>query len=156
MDINVLFDTESRLQGRKTYIDLKNVTAVEALNYVLLQERLVSEEVGTKTIIVTSQALVNTSIPYFGLGIMSLSKQLAQYFGVKAGILITNVREDSPGLKAGLKAGDVITMIDDEPFRGALNLIRIFKDENKSDITLRIVRNQKEQTISLTRDNGIK
>ncbi len=157
MNLNVVFDSESfRASGRKVMIDLKNVTAAEALNYILLQESLYSEEVGPKTIIVALQSQVKTSIPYFGVNLMPLSNQLAQYFGVKAGILITTVREESPGSKAGLKAGDVITTIDDQPFWGALSLTRTLKDESKSEITLKIVRDKLEQTISLTRDNGIK
>jgi membrane-associated protease RseP (regulator of RpoE activity) len=157
MDLNVIFDVESfRSAGRKTNIDLKNVSAADALNYILLQERLYAEEIGPKTIVVASQSIVSSPITYFGVSIMPLSKQLAEYFGVKSGILITSVREESPGWKAGLKAGDVITTIDGEVFWGALSLIRTLKDDNRSEITLKVVRDKQELTISLTRDNGIK
>src|SRR5687767_4064107 len=40
MDLNVLFDPESRLESRKVRIELKNVTNAEALKLVLLQEGL--------------------------------------------------------------------------------------------------------------------
>jgi hypothetical protein len=57
LDINVLFDVESfRTNGRKTFIDLKNVTAAEALDYILLQERLFFEEAGPRTILVASRS----------------------------------------------------------------------------------------------------
>src|SRR4051812_5991319 len=50
-----------------------------------------------------------------GISTQSLSKQLAEFFGVKdGGVLITSVSENSPAAKAGLKAGDVITAIDGE------------------------------------------
>ena len=88
-----------------------------------------------------------TSIPQIGVGITT--KQLAQYFGVDAGIHIKDVRPDSPGSKAGLKAGDVIVGIDDEPVRGALGLIRAIDDKEDTDITLRIVRERREQTVNL-------
>jgi hypothetical protein len=55
MDLNVLFDTESRLENRKVRIELKNVSGAEALNYVLLQERLYFEEAGSKTILVAAR-----------------------------------------------------------------------------------------------------
>ncbi len=53
LDLNVLFDTESfRTPGRKTNIDLKNVTAARALDYIFLQEGLFFQKVGPRTIIV--------------------------------------------------------------------------------------------------------
>lgn len=152
MDLNVLFDPESRLDGRKVKIELRNVTTAEALNYILLQERLYSEEVGPRTILVASQ-LRGTSIPQIGVGVTPLTDQLAQYFDVAGGILINNVRPDSPGSKAGLRAGDVIVGIDGEPVRGALGLIRAVDGRKESDITLSIVRDRKEQTVSLRLHN---
>ena len=148
IDLNVLFDPESRLEGRKVRIELKNVTAAQAINYILLQEGLYSEEVGPKTILVASRVR-GTSIPQIGVGITLLTNQLAEYFGVEGGILINNVRQDSPGSKAGLKAGDVIVGIDSEPVRGALGLIRAIDDKKESDITLRIVRDRRDQTVNL-------
>src|SRR5713226_6284714 len=48
-----------------------------------------------------------------GVSTQSLTKQLADYFGVKdGGLLITSVNDNSPAAKAGLKAGDVITAVD--------------------------------------------
>lgn len=154
MDINVLFDPESRLEARKVRIELKNVTVTEALNYILLQERLYSEEVGPRTILVASQ-LRGTSLPQIGVGITPLTEQLAQYFNVEGGILINNVRPDSPGSKAGLKAGDVIVgFYNEPPVRGALGLIRAIDAKKENDITLRIVRDRRDQSVSLRLDNA--
>ena len=149
MDINVLFDAESRLEYRTVKIDLKNVTAAAAIDYILLQEGLVSEEVGPKTILVASR-LRATSIPQIGVGITPLTEQLAQYFGVDGGFLVNNVRPNSPGSKAGLKAGDVIVGIVGEPVFGPLGLIRLIDDKKQTDFTLRIVRDRKDQTVSLS------
>src|SRR4029079_6459815 len=41
----------------------------------------------------------------------SLDDQLAQYFGVKEGVLVKSVADDSSAQKAGVKAGDVITSV---------------------------------------------
>ena len=38
-----------------------------------------------------------------------LSDQLAAYFGVKDGVLVSEVLENTPAASAGVKAGDVIT-----------------------------------------------
>lgn len=151
MDLNVLFDHESfRTPGRRTFVDLKNVTAQKALHYVLLQERLISEEVGPKTIIVAA-SVIGTSIPQIGVGITPLTGQLAQYFGVDGGILINSVRPESPGSKAGLKAGDVIVGIDDQPVRGALVVIRSIDAKTEDDFTLKIVRDRRHQTVTVIR-----
>ncbi len=44
-----------------------------------------------------------------GVTASDLSPQLAEYFGTKAGVLVTSVSADSAAAKAGVKAGDVIT-----------------------------------------------
>lgn len=44
-----------------------------------------------------------------GIAVTSMSSQLADYFGVKGGVLVTNVREGSAAAGAGFKAGDVVT-----------------------------------------------
>ncbi len=47
-----------------------------------------------------------------GLTLVPLSNQLAAYFGVKNGVLVSEVVADSPAAQASIKAGDVITMVD--------------------------------------------
>ena len=148
-----MFDSESRLESRKIRIELKNVTAAAAINYILIQEGLVSEEVGPKTIVV-ARRVRGVAIPQIGVGITELTKQLAEYFGVDGGILINDVRPNSIGWKAGLKAGDVIVGIDDEPVHGPLGLIRTIVDRKESDFNLTIVRERNNQTVRLRIDNG--
>jgi general secretion pathway protein D len=52
LDLNVLFDAQSRFDGRKCKIDLKNVTSAKALDYIFLQENLFFQKVGPRTILV--------------------------------------------------------------------------------------------------------
>jgi serine protease Do len=49
-----------------------------------------------------------------GVGVAPLGKQLADFFGVVdgRGLLINNVRENSPAAKSGLKAGDIIVEVE--------------------------------------------
>src|SRR5690349_21858946 len=58
IDLNVLFDSESFRPGqsRKTFINLKNVTAREAISYVLVQEQLIGEELGSKTLLIAHKS----------------------------------------------------------------------------------------------------
>ncbi len=54
LELNVLFDTDSRLETRSVRIELKNVTAAKALDYIFLQENLFFQKVGPRTILVAS------------------------------------------------------------------------------------------------------
>lgn len=54
LDLNVLFDSESRLDTRQVKIELRQVTAAKALDYIFLQENLFFQKVGPRTIIVAS------------------------------------------------------------------------------------------------------
>ena len=54
LDLNVLFDTESRLESRKVRIDLKSVTPARALDYIFLQENLFFQKVGPRTILIAT------------------------------------------------------------------------------------------------------
>ncbi len=57
LDLNVLFDEESFRSGteRKVKIELKNVTAAKALDYLFLQTGLFFQRIGPRTIIVATQ-----------------------------------------------------------------------------------------------------
>ena len=55
LDLNVLFDEQSFRQDRKVKIELKNVTAARALDYVFLQTNLFFQKVGPRTILVADQ-----------------------------------------------------------------------------------------------------
>jgi len=83
------------------------------------------------------------------LGIMAdtLGDQLEDYFGVKGGVLVRSVIEDSAAAKAGVKAGDVIVSVNghhvDEPDDISEELRRATGD----DFTLDIVRDRKPQTL---------
>ena len=54
LDLNVLFDAESRLESRTVRIDLKNVTSAKALDYIFMQENLFFQKVGPRTILVAT------------------------------------------------------------------------------------------------------
>lgn len=47
----------------------------------------------------------------------AVEDQLAEFFGVKEGVLVRGVAKDMPAAKAGLRAGDVIVRIEDKGVR---------------------------------------
>jgi len=79
-----------------------------------------------------------------GMTVTDLSSQLADYFGTKDGVLVTSVLEDSAASKAGVKAGDVITSIDDSAVGSSSELRRrVQRLENGAEFTLGVVRDKK-------------
>lgn len=54
LDLNVLFDAAAFRVPKKTSIELKNVTAARALDYIFLQEGLFFQKVGPRTILVAN------------------------------------------------------------------------------------------------------
>jgi len=86
-----------------------------------------------------------------GVSTQSLSKQLADFFGVKdGGALITSVSENSPASKAGLKAGDVITAIDGEKVASPGDITKGLSKKETGDVTLTIMRDHNIRTVTLT------
>jgi membrane-associated protease RseP (regulator of RpoE activity) len=86
-----------------------------------------------------------------GVSTQTLSKQLADYFGVKdGGALITSVSDNGPAAKAGLKAGDVITAIDGEKVNATGDITHGLNKKDSGDVTLTIVRDHNTRTVTLT------
>lgn len=87
-----------------------------------------------------------------GVSTTTLTKQLADYFGIVEGkgVLVTSVAEDGAAAKAGIKAGDVITAIDGEKIEDAGDLARGINKKKDGDVTLTVVRNKNQRSITVT------
>jgi serine protease Do len=85
-----------------------------------------------------------------GLGITvgDLSDQLAAYFGVKDGVLVTSIAESSAASKAGIKAGDIITSFNGSDVEGPSDLRRrIQRLQDGDEFTVGVVRDKKSLTL---------
>ena len=88
-----------------------------------------------------------------GIETESLGPQLAQFFGVKEGVLVRSVNKNSPAEKAGIKAGDVIVKIGDNAVDSPRDISRELRSlQSKSTVSLMLVRDQKEMTVTLSLD----
>lgn len=86
-----------------------------------------------------------------GVGLQDLGDQLADYFGVKDGVLVTSVSDGSAAAKAGLKAGDVITSLNGRSVRGANDVRRELLDVDEGkEFPIVVVREKKELTLKVT------
>ncbi len=87
----------------------------------------------------------------FGMECEPLGAQLAQYFGVKRGVLVRSIEKGAAAEKAGLKAGDVITGIGDRAVsspRDMTSYVRSGHQTGKS-IPLTLMRDHKELTFNI-------
>jgi serine protease Do len=85
---------------------------------------------------------------YLGVTMENLSGQLADYFGVKDGVLITSVQEDSAASKAGIKAGDIVTRFNDSRVYESSDVTRAMsRMDSGADFTIEVMRDKKTQTL---------
>lgn len=86
-----------------------------------------------------------------GVAVQPLTEQLATYFGVKEGLLVTQVNDGSAAAKAGIKAGDVITAVNGKPVKDSGDVIEALRDvENGKTAPVEITRDKKSQTVTVT------
>lgn len=79
-----------------------------------------------------------------------LGRQLADYFGVSQGVLVSSVEAGSPAEKAGLKAGDIITEADGAKVEDARDLTGAISRKEEGEVTLTVVRDKKQRTVRVT------
>jgi C-terminal processing protease CtpA/Prc len=84
-----------------------------------------------------------------GVTVQELTPELAAYFGVKDGVLVATVRADSPAAKAGIKAGDVITTVNDKPITDADTLVAQLRDK-EGDVAIGLSRDKKAMGVKAT------
>ncbi len=88
-----------------------------------------------------------------GITVEDLTNQLAEYFGVKDGVLVRSVTKDSAAGKAGLRAGDVITSVAGHAVHSAADVTRALSEFRTGDeVELSFVRDHKTQTLKVRLD----
>lgn len=88
-----------------------------------------------------------------GVETEALTPQLASFFGVKEGVLVRAVANDSPAQKAGIKAGDVITKVDQSAVATPMDVIgAIHSVGQKRTFPVELMRDKHSFTINVTID----
>jgi serine protease Do len=83
-----------------------------------------------------------------GVTLETLDDQLAQYFGVKDGVLVKSVAADSAAQKAGVKAGDVITSVNGRQVYDASDVTRALERATTAEeFTIEVMRDRKPVTL---------
>jgi len=90
---------------------------------------------------------------FLGIGIQDLNQDLAKSFGLKEtkGALVSNVAEDSPAEKAGIKQGDVIVGYQKAPIDDAAALQKaVTRTAIGTQASVRVIRDGREQELTAT------
>jgi len=90
--------------------------------------------------------------PVLGVEAEPIEGQFAQYFGVKEGVLVRAVLKDSAAEKAGIRAGDVITRVDDAKVVTPADISGRIRSLHGKSIPVVLMREHKEMTITVTID----
>ena len=90
---------------------------------------------------------------YIGVGITDVTPDNAKFFHLtnNTGAVITQVESDSPGARAGLKVGDVITEVNGQKVSDSGQLqVMIGEQRPGTKVDLRLIRDGKEITVPVT------
>lgn len=87
----------------------------------------------------------------FGIECEPLDSQLAQFFGVKRGVLVRSVERGSAAEKAGMKAGDVLTAIGDRTIATPRDMSSYVRSEHQPGkaVSVSLLRDHKQLTLSI-------
>jgi serine protease Do len=87
-----------------------------------------------------------------GLSVENITPQLGEFFGVKNGngVLVRAVEKGSRAEKAGIRAGDVIVKVNNEPVHDTSDFAHAVKSRNGKSVSVNVIREKKEQNLNLT------
>ncbi|HEY6369541.1 MAG TPA: PDZ domain-containing protein [Candidatus Sulfotelmatobacter sp.] len=100
----------------------------------------------------TFEWVVTTRSERSGLMVENITPQLGEFFGVKngAGVLVRSVEKGSRAEKAGLRAGDVIVKVNDQPVHDTSDFTHAVKSRNGNSVSVGVIREKKEQNLNMT------
>jgi serine protease Do len=88
---------------------------------------------------------------WIGLVVQDLSRELAEHFGTRRGVVVAEVEDDSPAAKAGLARGDAITRVDGREVPSREEFEQRVQGHGEGErITVRRLRDGQEEDVTLT------
>ena len=90
-----------------------------------------------------------------GFDAQNVDGRIARYFGLTSveGIIVSEVEDGGPAVKAGLKVGDIILGVNGQKINSGDDLTQILIDSSPGDVlTMRVYRERKTMTLTLKLD----
>jgi serine protease DegQ len=90
---------------------------------------------------------------WIGVGVQDLTPELSESFklGDVQGVLISEVVRGGPADKAGVKRGDLLTMINDKPLTDSTTMLEVISAITPGKtVPLKLMRNQTEKVLQIT------
>jgi serine protease Do len=85
-----------------------------------------------------------------GVAVSPLSDQLADYFGVKQGVLVSAVTSGSAAAAAGIRAGDVITAVNGQSVSTSADITRVLRENSGDTAEIAVTRDRKPLSLKAT------
>jgi serine protease Do len=79
----------------------------------------------------------------------ALNAQLAEFFGVREGVLVRSVNPKTPAERAGLKAGDVVVKVNGTPVTTPREITGLVRSSRRKAISFTVVRDKKEISLNV-------
>lgn len=90
---------------------------------------------------------------YLGIQMIDLTPELRTHFGVsdEAGVMLSQIADESPAAAAGLRVGDILTAVDGSPVRGTMEVVRaIGAKKGGQPVTLEVYRDGSYRNLEAT------
>jgi serine protease Do len=145
--------------GREVKIEIRRGSATQTITVRVAQRKAPRAEWGDGGAI---PGHLEIRMPDFPRGIMQMRSlilgmeaepidgQLAQYFGVKEGVLVRSVSRGSAAEKAGIRAGDVILKFEDARVATSSDIASHLSTLHGKSAPVVLMRDHKELTVALT------
>lgn len=142
--------------GRDVKLDVSREGVMQQVTVRVAQRKLPRPDGNDGPMILPFQLQIpdlSRSVPalrsaVLGVEAEAVDGQLAQYFGVKEGVLVRSVLKGSAAEKAGIKAGDVIVRLDDAQVAmpaDISNRVRLLRGKS---VQVALMRDRKEMTVT--------
>jgi serine protease Do len=96
------------------------------------------------------RAMISWRSSFLGIEGESLNPQLAEFFGVKEGVLVRSVTKGSAGEKAGLRAGDVIVRVDETNVSNPREISAAIRGaRTRKSVALGVIREKRDVAVTL-------
>lgn len=88
---------------------------------------------------------------FLGISQKNLSPRERAEFDLEGGVLVIDIVEESPAEEAGLKEGDIITAVEEEPIQNTFDLFSLIRSHKPGDrVTIAYYREGDEKTTEAT------